>query len=414
MLTIAEGVETEAELRTVVRLGIDMIQGYITGKPSVVIVNKISEKLTNIIVEENNRSRSNQPMVYTAGDNCELSLVQLSMDDYTKINVSAESVTIRGSSDYNADMLINIKDNVNCVLRLSDVNLTSVEDNPCIVLGKNTNVVIELEGENSLNKTGIFVPESSNITIKGSGVLKINVKGHECFAIGTDTQTAFGNIDVKSSGLIDIYVDGEECTGIGGGIATENSSISLLSGNVKMNFACVNAVGIGCHSGDGKITIVDTAINSIFRANAGTVIGSRSGRQDIELRNFDINCAGSGSEICVIGSHDEMTGKVVMNAGTFKGKFSGHSVSFIGGDSGDVEIDINHCSLSIHGEGDVITGFGTRNNEASITMSECAVDLTINASAPVGLGAKIKTIEYIGPAKMFNINGVSSEIYDYA
>lgn len=413
MLTLAEGVETESELKTVIRLGVDMIQGYITSKPSLDVITEIPEDIKRIIVNENLRVRSNPRMTYTAGEVCELSVVQLAMEDYTKINVSAPSLTITGSSEYTADITIKIKDNLDCHMTLSDVRLHAVDDRPCIELGENTNLTLNIEGTNRLNATGIYVPDSSSLTIIGGGKLEIYVKGQECFAIGSSSLSSFGKITLKSSGLIVLNVDGEECVGIGGGIAGKRSAINMLSGTVNLTMAGVHAIGIGTFKGNVPIRTLDTAFNIVFRVSSGAVVGTLDGEQDIEIKNFICDITGSGRDIAVLGCTGEVRGSIVLNSGSFIGKFSGHNVYYVGGSSGDVLIDISHCSLDLLGEGDNIVGFGTVSREARLRIKECSVKLVINASSPTEIGAAEKEVMYIGPDKAFIINGVTSDIYQY-
>lgn len=412
MLTLAEGVETENELRTVIKLGVDLVQGYIVSKPSVDIITAIPDSIKGLIVNENLRVVNNQRAVYTAGESCELSVVQLAMEDYTKINVSAEYVTITGSSEYSADMTIKLKDNLDCQLTLSDVRLNSVDDRPCIELGENTNLVLDIEGNCYLNSKGILVPESSSLTVIGTGSLTVNVKGHECYAIGNDTLSAFGNISINSSLLINILLDGERCVGIGGGLEGTNSQINLLSGTINLNVAGVQAVGVGAYTGNVPIRCKDIEMRIMFRVNNGSVIGTLDGVQDIDIRNFNMDINGSGTEISVFGSPDKVYGNIILNAGSVNSKFSGHNISFIGGEKGDFKMDITHSSVVFKGEGDNVTAFGTRDLKADVVVKESSVEVIINSSAPLAIGAVNKDILYVGPSKTFILNGIATDIYD--
>lgn len=413
MQTLAEGVETESELKTLIKLGVDMIQGYVVAKPSVDIIKETPEDIKKLVVSTNMKVGTKSRMIYTANEYCELSVVQLAMEDYTCINVASRDIKIAGSTEYTADLIIRVSDNLDCNMTMTDVFLNSVDDRPCIELGENTNLTIDLQGTNKLNATGIHVPESSSLTISGPGSLQIFVKGSECYAIGADAQSPFGRIHLKSSGLITINVDGEQCVGIGGGIATENSEIAMTSGTLNLSFATVKAVGIGAYSGDVKIRFKDSDMIAVYRVGEGTIIGTLDGRQDIDIMNFSIEMTGSGSEISVMGCPGENTGDIRLTSGSVKCKFSGHIVNIFGGESGDLNLKISHCSLSILGEGDYITAFGTRTEDATLSITECSVDLTINASTPLPLGARERRIENIGPNKAFKINGVEGEITDY-
>lgn len=413
MLTLAEGVETESELKTVIKLGVDMIQGYVVAKPTIEVVTEIPEEIKKVIINENLRIGNNPRMTYTASESGEVSVVQLALEEYSKINISAESFAITGSNEYSADMIIKIKDNTNCHLTLANVQLNSVDDKPCIELGENCNLILNIEGVNKLNAKGIYVPESSSLTVIGTGILKIFVKGHECYAIGTGPQEHFGNISLRASGLIELNVDGEECVGIGGGIATEKSAIYISTGTVNMTVAGVDAVGVGSYKGKVPIRFVNVEFISVFRVNRGTVIGSMEGELDIETQDYNFNFTGSGTELSVIGCPDKAYGKVVLNAGAIMSKFNGHIIFIIGGQEGNLNIAINHTNISLMGEGDFVTGFGTRSEEAQLLIQECGAELIINASSPMEIGAKERTIQYIGPNKQFIINGVTKEIYEY-
>lgn len=413
MQTLAEGVETESELKTLIRLGIDMIQGYVVAKPSIEIVKDTPADIKKLIVNENIRVGSKSRMTYTASENCELSVVQLAMEDYSRINISCSDIKLTGSTEYTADMILKIKDNSSCHMTMTDVFLNSVDDRPCIELGENSSLIIDVQGTNKLNAKGIFVPESSTLTIIGPGALQIFVKGHECYAIGTDSQTPFGSINLRGSGLLTLNIDGEQCVGIGGGNVGSNSEINMTSGTVNMTVAGVEAVAIGSYKGDVKINIKDSDLIAVYRVSQGTLMGTLDGVQDITVKNFAMEVTGSGSELSVLGCPGNNTGNINLSAGSIKLKFSGHIVNLIGGETGDVNIDITHCNINILGEGDFITGFGTRDEQAKVSITECSVDLTINASSPLGIGAKEKEIKFIGPNKACNINGVAGEITDY-
>ncbi len=405
MQTIAEGVETERELKTVIKLGIDMLQGYVAAKPESEVITKISDNIIDIIVGENIKAESGQRLTYTASDDCELSVVSLAMDDYSKVNVLCENITITGRTEYAADMIIKLKDNLNCNMRIADVSINSIDDRPCIELGENTNLILHVEGNCKLNAAGIYVPKSSSLTIIGGGILSIYAKGHECYAIGADSHSKFGKIELKHSGLIHLDVDGENCVGLGGGIAEENSLISMTSGTLEVVATGVNAVGVGAYRGDAKINIIDSLVDIELKVNEGSAIGSIEGTADIKITNFTFNARGSGRNLAVMGSHDKASGNITLLAGLANVAFSGHSIAVIGGILGDPNISISHVNCTLLGEGDEIVGIGTKDEGANVTIKECSVDLTINAADPLGVGAKSKDIMYLGPNYLMHING---------
>ena len=67
-MALAEGVETEEELRMVIHLGIDLIQGYYTARPMEKIVKTVEPSVREQIIQINQaeeETRNNS--IYTAG-----------------------------------------------------------------------------------------------------------------------------------------------------------------------------------------------------------------------------------------------------------------------------------------------------------------------------------------------------------
>lgn len=410
MLILAEGVETENELKTVIRLGVDMIQGFFTAKPSFEILDAIDKDIKKIIVDENVKVSGNQRMVYTASTNSELSVISLAMEDYTKINISCEYLTLLGNTEYTADMVLRVKEGVSCKMIMNNVCLNSVDDEPCIEVEEGADLTIYLEGDNSLHAKGIHVSEGAKLTIKGAGNLDIFAKGHECYAIGADTESGFGNIIINNSGNININIDGENCIGIGGGVVKEGSAISLLSGSYNLNVAGVYAVGIGCFKGDKlPLLIRDNEIVSDFRVNKGVVIGAFEGELDTTIQNFRIVIEGSGTEVSGIGSINATSGKIAFDAGSYDIVLRGQKICLIGGQSGNPDISLSHTSMKVMGEGDSVLGFGTLDSNATFNGEDGMIDLAINASSPKAFGVIVENSGFYG-YKTFKINGEISDI----
>lgn len=412
MKILAEGVETESELKTVIRLGVDMIQGYFTAKPTFEVIESIPEEIKRIIVEEKLRVGDNKRKVYTAPNNCELSSVRLGMDDYTKLNVSADHITIRGNKDYTADLVIKIKDGVNCHMTLSNVQLNSVDNEPCIEIGEGANLTLNIEGNNSLNAKGIHVPDGSTLTVIGPGNLSIYSKGHECYGIGCDSESSFGKIDLRTSGKVSMTIDGENCVGIGGGIAGEKSSIDINTGSYDLRVAGVDAVGIGSYKGITSINLKDFVMNIEFRVNTGLVIGTIDGVQDVNITNFKLNILGSGTEVSGVGSIHETGGSVNISSGEYIIKLNGQRLFLVGADSGELNIKFSHVRVEMIGEGDNVLGFGTFDKKARLFIDQTSLDLVINASSPLGFGivGDVSELGFSGALTKVKINGVTEII----
>ena len=81
---------------------------------------------------------------------------------------------IVGTPQVATGIYVEIADGYSGMLTLENVDFSGVKRRPCIRLGENTNVILNLGGENVLNRRGIFVPESAVLTMDGDGTLLQN------------------------------------------------------------------------------------------------------------------------------------------------------------------------------------------------------------------------------------------------
>lgn len=405
MQVLAEGVETEDELRMALHLGVDLIQGYFTAKPSFELVDEIAPDIRNLIASESLKvGDSNSRKVYLVSENKEISLVHLALEDYTEIRIATPEVTVIGNVDYLADVCIRIKDGLECVLVLRDARIKSIDDLPCIEVGYGANLTICLEGNSVLNGRGIFVPETSSLTTIGVGSLKVSAHGSKIYGIGTSIEESFGSLIFKNSGLIEIRADGEECVGIGGGIYRYGNGIDIRSGEIRMELLGVNTVGIGCHRGDAPISIRDCTVKALYRVQEGAVIGNLSGVQYIKMRNFNLDIDASGKKIAGLGSCNKVDGHIDLLYGTGRIKMNGHCVSLIGADEGQLEIKTKHVKMFLMGEGDDVEGLGTRDKASIIRIEDTSVEVVINSSSPLAFGAQEENIFINGSIITTKIN----------
>ena len=110
---LAEGVETADELRAVIDYGIDLIQGYYTGRPAERPQVAVNENVRQEILAEHlllTRFERNT-LVYTAKDGDQIDLVGLAVQHYTCIQVVGGTVTINGQKAQNVDMIISVAEN---------------------------------------------------------------------------------------------------------------------------------------------------------------------------------------------------------------------------------------------------------------------------------------------------------------
>ncbi len=406
MLVLAEGVETIEELRKVLHLGVDLIQGFVTSGPAFSFRDSIAEEVRKIIVDENIKISANtNRKVYVASSNKDLSLVALALEDYTAINVSCSELAIHGNLDYTAEMHIKIKEGTNCHMTIENVKLDSDDEMPCIDIEEGATLTLHLEGDNVLNTKGIHVPEGSKLTVTGSGNLLISAKGQNCYGIGSGQDETVGTMVFENSGGIEVRVDGDHCIAIGGGIYRFGEGIDIRSGGYSIQTAGVDVIGIGCVQGQMPIHMMNFAMEMIIRANLGCGIGSLNGLQDIECKNFNLNIDGSGSMLCAMGSIATSGGTIDLSSGTFDAKLNGQMITMIGVKQGDIKVNTEHIRLEIVGEGDDVLGIGSRDFSGKVDLEDTNIEMVINAATPNAFGSQEEDVIINAPGYNIRVNG---------
>lgn len=178
-LALAEGVETREELRSVISLGVDLIQGYYTAPPCEIIIESIPENIREEIRHWRavcNRDRS--VGIFRTNGTDKIHLDHLDGTDYHCILIGNEENVTK-----NTDIVITgtPKSDINLVIGddycgdivLNDASLANAQGCPCITIGENCNVRLVLVGINRFLHGGIHVPATSQLIITGKGVIRL-------------------------------------------------------------------------------------------------------------------------------------------------------------------------------------------------------------------------------------------------
>ncbi|WP_051437657.1 EAL domain-containing protein [Eubacterium xylanophilum] len=182
IVALAEGVENSDELRTVIHLGADLIQGYYTAKPSSKFIESIDSDVKEEIIHYYNEKQTGSiKKVYESGKTGRVSLRSLISGSFTDILVGDENVVykdiiIAGAPGLVSNMHLKCKAGYQGRITLENVIFSDQIGKPCMEIGENCDVILVLRGENIMDNTGIYVPESSKLTIEGKGDLCIRVK----------------------------------------------------------------------------------------------------------------------------------------------------------------------------------------------------------------------------------------------
>lgn len=404
-LALAEGVETAAELKAVIHMGIDLIQGFYTAKPSFTMLKELPEALKNEIISDNMGMHEKvQRKIYIVNDEHELVLMQLALEQYTGIVISQPELTLIGNPNFPAGMSIKIKDGCHCKLTLRNINLESTEDLPCIDIGTGAGLTLILEGNNVLTKTGIRVPDGSYCCLSGSGDLSISVKGINCYAIGNDANSGVGTIICDSTGKLIIRTEGNHCIAIGGGIYRQGKGLQILRGDIRLNIAGERAIGIGCCYGTVPIMVKDCALDIDFRVGSGCAIGSWNNDQQITMMNFKLKIDGSGSHLSGIGSIEVSSGKILVENAEAHVRLTGQQVRLIGSEGGGLNITVNNTHMTLNGEGTNVLGIGCFDESCILSARETTLDIHLLAAENIAIGARDENCTFEGGKRILLIN----------
>ena len=275
----------------------------------------------------------------------------LSTDGPLKISSSGDEyvVTSSGETPTGCTIIVEegVKDGVVTHIVLNGVNIETTNENG-IKIGSNANVVLELDGTNSITvntesydtaKAGINVA-NGKLTIKGDGSLDVKVidngspsDGADGAAIGSDEDEDFtGTIIIEGGNITAVSEYG---AGIGSGYNSEMSgSITISGGEVEASSSYGAGIGSGWEGEmSGSITI--------------------SGGEVTASSNY--NGAGIGS-----GNDSEMSGTITISGGEVTASSYYFGAGIGAGDNGDMTgtINISGGYVKAHSDSDG-TGIGS-------------------------------------------------------
>lgn len=402
---LAEGVETSAELKCMIQFGVDLIQGYYTGRPTFEILQGINPVIKNEIINANVRGQTQESRkIYTVEEETELPLMRVALEKNTGMLISSPEFKLVGNSNYMASMNIKIKDGSESKLILHDVLLESFQDMPCIELGENVKATLVLEGNNALRKVGICVPASSSLQIVGSGNLNIQVKGIQSYGIGNLWDAMVGDIQWACGGLLEINAEAEYAVAIGGGTFAGQKGLSLLAGTAKVELFCGNAIGVGCVRGKAPIEISGMSCDFVLNIGTGVGIGALEESTDIIVGSSTLQIVGAGSCIAGIGSIQEVDTNVKFKYSTVNVTMNGQKMYLCGVDQGDFSIIARNSTFNLHGEGSEVLGIGSRGGDGSIEMKDVDCNIDIRSGGYMLFGAKDENCSFIGGTQSFKAN----------
>lgn len=400
---LAEGVETAEELRTVIKLGCDYIQGYYISKPKPIMLRDIAEGLRREIADLNAEFCGNTLKIYRPSNGEEVYLRHLSEEHYSAVFVETENVTIIGGIDSTFNMGIIIKDKVASRVVLKNVTLSTLKDEPLISLGDGSDVELVLEGENDLQNRGIWVPQTASLQLTGSGSLHILSSMTHAYGIGVDRHNSPGNIIIANTGEVHIECCCDDCVAIGGGKNAVGTAVQIISGSVIIGCSGGTCIGIGNFEGNSVVDMSDCSCRIKMNSATSLGIGSLKGNTDINCNNYCLDIMLEGLNLCGLGVIENGTGHIRMNGGQVKGLLKGRVLNGIGSQKGSISCSLRNSKLELVCEGSTASGIGDYDGSGDIFASDCEFIITMRAKDTYPLGSKDR-ITLDNCTKRFAIN----------
>lgn len=386
--TLAEGVETAEELKVVINLGVDFVQGFFTSMPKPVILNEISEEIRQLILQINLEKdpEIEHKKVYKTVYNDHVNLLNLYLNKFTDIIIQTTETTLYGNKTNQTKLNISIPDHFECSLYLKDINIRGVEA-PSISIGKGSKVTLILEGDNYLSYEGIYVPQNSTLKICGDGNLYIDCDHNNSVGIGSNYEYHFGNIIIDLKGNLKIVSNGDHTIGIGGGTSSTLSLIHILSGNIDISVSGIDALGIGSLNGNTEVKLENSDISISVNALHAVAIGCFNDKIKINsYSKIKIHCL--GTHVAAIGSIYESNLTCNFFNSSVDIVLKAKDGVSIGEYQGSFETNIINSNINIESEGTNIIGIGNSKGYGNIDIVDSNIQYSILSANRLDIGSK--------------------------
>ncbi|MBQ8965517.1 EAL domain-containing protein [Ruminococcus sp.] len=377
---LAEGVEKAEELKTLIGMGIDLIQGYLTARPDPKLITMIRPDIRDRIKEFSRLSESARVRkTYFAVGDQEVSLRSLDFDDYTDVFVASENLTLKGTEEHSSELSVRIKDGLDCRVVLDNVNMSGENNIACITVGKGSRLTLEIVGTVVLSGP-ISVPEGAWLDIVGDGNLIMNAATNQSYGIGSDPLNRYGSIGIHLRGKLDMKLDGERCVGIGGGYSCDTSKIDIGCSELEIALAGKHLVCIGSTEDDTAMTIRNTRMKLSNRCVSGIAIGSGRGQVKALIENSELFYDASGDSISGICSVVLGDSSAVIRHSNVGMIMRGKNLLGIGSAQGAMSVEAENCAFDMTCEGAKAIGVGCMSADSSITLKECSGRISVSTS----------------------------------
>ena len=405
---LAEGVETSEELRTVINLGCDLIQGYYTGRPSPEVLEEIDPRIIAEIQKYHRESmEGGSKREYITGKTGRFSLAALVKEGYSTLVTKGGELTYRdyvlsGNPGRRADIRIEVKAGYEGQITLEHVYLGSPRHTPIIDLEPGAKLTILLVGENILSGGGINVPAGASLTLLGDGDLNLQIKANDYCGIGCADGDS-GRIEFYQTGAIIMDAFGERGVGIG---AKGTTDIEITQGRYSLQFNGGQALAFGSLDKDCKLEVFNCEMDLTFACREALGYGSFNANADVTIRNVFVHFFGSGKSMMVAGSINGDRAKVLLQDIGSNLDLRAERASGAGCFFGVSEVSFVNISYHYTGNGVEAYAYGGLVGDGSFYAKNCAITVRLRNETGRSSTFKDDNIEIVAGCRGdYNING---------
>lgn len=379
-LSLAEGVETQAELRTVIHMGVDLIQGFYTAKPSAEPVQRIDGNIRNeICLYYQEKEDGFEKQVYVAGNSNRVSLALIAKYGCTDIIIGKEGtiykdVSIIGAPNLETEIHIQVLPGYRGEITLENVDLSNIKGRPCIDIAEDCDVILRLEGNNRLRGIGIRVDRKAALELNGDGNITIETNDPQYYGIGNDNDSEHGRLFFNQDGKITILANGLAGVGIGSGAGGE---IRIERGQYLIRAGGKKTVGIGSITAGKKIDIINCNLEADISSNHGVGIGSLDGDSSVYVTKASLRMLFGGNNLSAIGSCSGKKAVVEIEDASVDISMRSNNATCLGSLEGRSELDIRSAGVRMDSMGKSALAFGGVEQETvlKIESSDMRADI---------------------------------------
>lgn len=372
IMALAEGVESSDELRTVILLGADLIQGFYTARPSAEVIPGIPYALRDEIrVHRQEREDGRRMRIYSAEKDERILLDRLNKEGYSCIHIGfgydGGKITVAGSPHSDSGVHLVLAEGFSGTIVLENARLSNLPERPCIDIGNSSHITLLLIGMNTLDNSGIRVPDSSTLLIDGQGSLDIRLGASDYYGIGNDLESAHGRIDLMQDGTISITAKSHAGVCIGSGLG---GRINIGRGRYVLNASGSSNVGLGSCKGNTSIELLGCDFECTAKGAYNAVIGSLEGTADIHIIYSSVRCVSESQLAVGIGVLHGADSHIRAESVSLNVEMRADSLTALGSYSGASEIKIERSSVSIAAEGTGALALGSKKGNTKLRLTD--------------------------------------------